>query len=333
MSKHTKVVTPPTDNGVAVAKDTGTNIFARMWRGAKNIASSVRGAFVRKYYELRGKPLSATIFILVVLAMLVTLCALVLVVYFICYNGITNLTPELFEWEYTTANQSMMPALVNTVLMVVYTLIIAVPIGVFAAIFLVEYSDSQSRFIRVVRMAAETLAGLPSIVYGLFGLLFFVKVLGWGYSSLSGTLTMVLMVLPLITRTTEEALVSIPLSFREGSYALGAGKLRTVFRTVLPSAVPGILSGVILAIGRVVGETAALIFTLGSMAQIIPGLGANTDSVVTSGRTLALHVYYCFAEGKYIGQAYATAFVLLVLTLLINVVSTVVANKLSKGNK
>ncbi len=328
MSKHNAVNSTSTTEVVTATKQ---NIFGRIW--SKITKSKPYQACSRKCNELKGKPLSATIFILVVLAMIVTLCALALVVYFICYNGITNLTPELFEWEYTTANQSMMPSLVNTVLMVCYTLVIAVPIGVFAAIFLVEYADNKSPLIRVVRMAAETLSGLPSIVYGLFGMLFFVKVLGWGYSSLSGTLTMVLMILPLVTRTTEEALVSIPMSFREGSYALGAGKLRTVFRTVLPSAVPGILSGVILAIGRVVGETAALIFTLGSMVQIIPSLGANTDNVVTSGRTLALHVYYCFAEGKYIPQAYATAFVLLCLTLLINIISTVVASKLSKGKR
>ncbi len=317
------------DTTAVATSATASNIFVRMWRAVQR--TKAYKACSRKCSQLKGKPLSATIFILVVLAMIVTLLALALVVYFICYNGITNLSPELFEWKYTTANQSMMPALINTIIMVVFTLIIAVPIGVSAAIFLVEYADSQSRFIRVVRMAAETLAGLPSIVYGLFGMLFFVLALGWNYSSLSGTLTMVLMILPLITRTTEEALLAIPASFREGSYALGAGKLRTVFRTVLPSAVPGILSGVILSIGRVVGETAALIFTLGSATEIIPALAPLTNTQSTSGRTLALHVFYCIQEGNHTDAAYATAFVLLCLTLLINIGSTLVANKLTKG--
>ena len=156
---------------------------------------------------------------------------------------------------------------------------------IFSAIFLVEYSGKGNKFVEVIRLTTETLSGIPSIVYGLFGMLFFVNTLDWGFSILAGAFTLSIMILPLIMRTTEEALKSVPDSYREGSFGLGAGKLRTVFRIVLPSAVPGILAGVILAIGRIVGETAALIYTAGSVAQI-------PKSVMGSGRTLAVHMYH-----------------------------------------
>ena len=222
-------------------------------------------------------------------------------------------------------NASLMPALLNTIGMTALSLVIAVPLGIFAAIFLVEYAKRGNKFVEIIRLTTETLSGIPSIVYGLFGLLFFVTTLGWGYSLLAGAFTLAIMILPLIIRTTEEALKSVPDSFREGSFGLGAGKLRTVFCVVLPSAVPGILAGVILAVGRIVGETAALIYTAGTVPAV-------PKSVMGSGRTLAVHMYNLSSEGLYMDQAYATAVVLLVLVVGINCLSGYIAKKITKGN-
>ena len=239
-------------------------------------------------------------------------------------NGVPHIKFSLCEWNYTSENASVVPALINTIVMTILSLLIAVPFGIFSAIFLVEYSGKGNKFVEVIRLTTETLSGIPSIVYGLFGMLFFVNTLDWGFSILAGAFTLSIMILPLIMRTTEEALKSVPDSYREGSFGLGAGKLRTVFRIVLPSAVPGILAGVILAIGRIVGETAALIYTAGSVAQI-------PKSVMGSGRTLAVHMYHLSSEGLYMDQAYATAVILLVLVVGINTLSGMIARKLTKA--
>ena len=193
---------------------------------------------------------------------------LVFLIGYILIKGVPFLTPDLFKLEYNSDNVSMLPALINTLLMTVLALLIAGPLGIFAAIYMVEYAKKGNKVVGVVRVTAETLSGIPSIVYGLFGALFFVTFLHLRLSLISGALTVAIMVLPTILRTTEEALIAVPSSFREGSFGLGAGKLRTVFRIVLPSAVPGILSGVILATGRIVGETAALIYTAGTTAKL-----------------------------------------------------------------
>ena len=218
----------------------------------------------------------------------------------------------------------MMPAIINTVFMTALALVIAVPLGVFSAIYLVEYAKRGSKLVSVVRITAETLSGIPSIVYGLFGYLMLVIACGFKYSILSGGLTLSIMILPVIMRTTEEARKAVPDSVREGSFALGAGRLRTVFRIVLPSAVPGILSGVILGMGRVVGETAALMYTAGTVPGVAGGL-------LDSGRTLSVHMYLLLSEGLYTNQAYGTAVVLLVMVVLLNGVSGLVAKKLTKG--
>ena len=193
---------------------------------------------------------------------------LVMIVGYILIMGVPHLSPELFAWEYNSTNVSMMPAMINTLLMTVISLLVCVPLGIGAAIYLTEYAKRGSRLVKLVRMTAETLSGIPSIIYGLFGALFFVVSLKIGLSLLSGALTLSMMVLPTIMRTTEEALLAVPDSFREGSFGLGAGRLRTTFKVVLPSAISGILSGVILAIGRIVGETAALIYTAGTVAKV-----------------------------------------------------------------
>lgn len=205
-----------------------------------------------------------------------TLTALVLagIVGYILINGIPHLKPSLFEWTYTSENVSLMPALIDTILMALLALALSVPTGVGAAIYLVEYARSSSRFVRAVRMTAETLQGIPSIIYGLFGLLFFTTMLGWGLSLISGACTLAIMVLPVVMRTTEEALLAVPESYKQGGFALGAGHVRTIFRCVLPSALPGIVGGVLLALGRCVGEVAALLFTAGTVAQI-PDFGGQ----------------------------------------------------------
>lgn len=251
----------------------------------------------------------------------VTSLVLAFVVGYILVNGVPYLTPSLFEWEYDSTNVSLMPALVNTLVMAGLSLLMAVPVGVGSAIYLVEYAKRGSRFVQMVRTTTETLQGIPSIIYGLFGLLFFVTALQWGLSLLAGACTLAIMVLPVIMRTTEEALLAVPDSYREGSYGLGAGRLRTIFRVVLPSAMPGILSGVILGVGRIVGETAALIYTAGSVTGV-------PDSLMSSGRTLAVHMYALLSEGLYTDEAYATAVVLLVLVFIINRLSAYVANKI-----
>lgn len=247
-----------------------------------------------------------------------TVLTLMFVIVYILVKGIPYLSPELFARKYTSENVSLFPALINTLLMTALSLLFAVPLGIGAAIYLTEY---RCRGAGIVGVAAETLSGIPSIVYGLFGSLFFVKYLGFGLSLLSGALTLSIMILPLIMRTTEEALRAVPDSYREGSFGLGAGKLRTVFSIVLPCAVPGILSGVILGIGRIVGESAALIFTAGTVAETASG-------IFSSARTLSVHMYAISGEGLYIGQTYATAVVLLVVVIVINMISDFLAKKI-----
>ena len=261
---------------------------------------------------------------LVRIAALLTAAVLLFLIGYILVMGIPNLKPSLFEWEYNSENVSLVPSLINTVLMTAFSLLIATPLGIFAAIWLVEYARRGNRLVRVVRITTETLQGIPSIVYGLFGMLFFVTQLHWGYSLIAGAFTLAIMVLPVIMRTTEEALLAVPDSYREGSFGLGAGKLRTVFTIVLPSAMPGILSGVILAVGRIVGETAALIYTASTVAAV-------PESVFSSTRTLAVHMYLLSNEGLHVDATYGTAVVLLVLVLLINCLSSFIAGKLAKG--
>lgn len=267
-------------------------------------------------------PGSLAVFLITNLAAFLTIFVLGFIVVYIVVKGVPHLTPSLFAWEYNSENVSMLPSIINTLLLTALALIIATPLGIFAAIYMVEYAKAGNKIVGIVRVTAETLSGIPSIVYGLFGMLFFVSTCKLGYSLLSGALTVAIMVLPTIMRTTEEALLAVPKNFREGSFGLGAGKLRTVFKVVLPSAVPGILSGIILATGRIVGETAALIYTAGTVAKV-------PENIFSSVRTLSVHMYNLSKEGLNIDQAYATAVVLLVLVILINMLSGFVAKKLA----
>ena len=259
-------------------------------------------------------------------AAVLTFAVLFFLVAYIVVKGVPHIKLDLFAWEYNTENVSLMPALINTIIITGVSLVIAVPIGIFSAIYPVEYAKRRNKLVNVIRITAETLSGIPSIVYGLFGMLFFVTALKWKNSILAGAFTLAIMILPLIMRTTEEALKSVPDSYREGSFGLGAGKLCTVFRIVLPTAIPGILAGVILAIGRIVGETAALIYTAGTVPEV-------PNSLMDSGRTLAVHMYTLSSEALYMDQAYATAVILLIVVIGINSLSSLVAKKLTKGNE
>lgn len=263
--------------------------------------------------------------IIVWLAAGVNILSLISLIGYILAQGIPYLSWELFALEYTTQNVSLFPALVDTILMVAVALSLAAPIGIGTAIYFVEYAKKGNKFVSIMDMTTDTLAGIPSVVYGLFGLLFFVIYLQMGYSLLAGACTVAIMILPVIIRTTEEALQAVPISYREGSYALGANKLRTVLVVVLPAAVPGILAGIILSIGRIMGETAALVYTAGTVAQL-------PEDLFSSGRSLAVHLYVLASEGLFMEQAFATAVVLVIITVIINGASTWMAGKLMRGN-
>lgn len=276
---------------------------------------------MNRFKEYLRHPFSLLTLILILVSAAVTVCFVLFIIIYILANGIPNLNKEMFSPDYSMENVSMLPSIVNTLYITFLTLLISVPVGVFSAVYLVEYAKKGSRFVKVIRIVNETLAGIPSIVYGLFGFLAFVIAGGLGYSLIAGVVTLAVMVLPVIIRTTEEALMAVDNTYREGSFGLGAGKLRTIFKIVLPSAVPGILSGVILATGRIVGETAALIYTAGT----VPDAATKFTS---SARTLSVHLYCLLSEGLYTKQAYATAVVLLLLVLFINALSNFLAGKL-----
>lgn len=244
---------------------------------------------------------------------------------YIIVNGISKVSFHFLTANYTVdGTGGIWPMLVTTLYVIGVSLLIAVPIGVCCAIYLVEYAKRGSKFVKIVRFAAESLSGIPSILFGLFGYMFFSRFCGFGWSILSGSLTLCIMVLPTIIRSTEEALKSVPDSYREASYGLGAGSLRTIFRVVLPSAMPGIIAAIILSIGRIVGESAALMLTLGTATQMPTGL-------LSTGRTLSVHMYMLAKEGLDMNAAFATAFILLVTVLIINILATVLMKKAKRG--
>lgn len=298
----------------------------KLEKSQSNIKGINHQNYLQRLKSYRTKPGSFLLMLLVMISALLTVSVLAFLLGYILVKGIPYLSADLFSWEYTSENVSLVPAMINTLIMTAFSLLISVPLGVFAAIYMVEYAKKGNKIVKVVRVMAETLSGIPSIVYGLFGLLFFVTALKWGLSITAGAATLAIMVLPTIMRTTEEALLAIPDSYREGSFGLGAGKLRTVFRIVLPAAFPGILTGIILAVGRIVGETAALIYTAGTAPEI-------PNSIMSSGRTLSVHMYSLSNNGLHTNQTYATAVVLLIIVVLINALSSFVAKKLGSKDK
>lgn len=274
--------------------------------------------------KMRGKISSVILRIVMYASAGFTAAALLFILGYILAKGIPNLaSPGLFAWKYTSDNVSLVPAAINTLMLVALALVMSIPFGIGSAIYLTEYAKKGNKFVSIIRVTTETLSGIPSIIYGLFGMLFFVTALKWQYSILAGAATVAIMVLPTIMRTTEEALLAVPDSFREASFALGAGKIRTIFKIVLPSAMSGILSGVILAIGRMVGETAALLYTSGAVASVAKG-------VMSPGRTLAIHMYTISSEAFHTNQTFATAVVLLVIVFMLNALASFVAKKLTK---
>ena len=264
-----------------------------------NVADIVginKQTFGQKLKSYTRKPTSLIMLILVIGAAVITLAVLIFIIAYILINGVPNLSWSLFQWNYNSENSSMMPAIINTVIMTILALLISVPFGIGAAVYLVEYAKRGNKLVGIVRITAETLTGIPSIVYGLFGMLFFVTQLKWRLSMLAGAFTLAIMILPVIMRTTEEALMAVPDSYREGSFGLG----------------------------RIVGETAALMYTAGTVPAV--------QGLLSSGRTLAVHMYVLSSEGLYMGPAYATAVILLVVVLLMNLGSSLIAKRLTKGN-
>lgn len=278
---------------------------------------------MRKLKEYLNRPLSFVMFLLIIISTVITALTVVFIIGYIFIKGVPNLSLDLFSLKYSSSNQSMLPSIINTVYLTALTLLLSVPIGIFSAIYLAEYSRKNSFFVKIINIANETLSGIPSIVYGLFGFLAFMISKKWGYSLLAGVITLAIMVLSLIIRTSQEAMLGVDNTFREASYGLGAGKLRTVFKIVLPSAMPGILSGIILAIGRIVGETAALIYTAGTVPEA-------ATKLTSSSRTISVHLYCLLNEGLYTKQAYATAVVLIVFVVIINALSNALAKKIMK---
>lgn len=255
--------------------------------------------------QFQGVLLRTLVYIgtLLVMAAAAALCV------FTLGRGVMGIRPGLFAWHYTSVNASLTPALVNTVIMLAVSLALAVPCSVGAAVYLVEYARRGSRLVSLIRITAETLAGIPSIIYGLAGYMIFVVALRWQFSILAGACTMAIMILPVVLRTAEEALLAVDNSLREASFALGETKLRTIWRVVLPSCRRAVTSGIMLAAGRVVGETAALIYTAGTVARV-------PKSIMASGRTLAVHLYALWCEGLNAKSADATAAVLVIFVAL-----------------
>ncbi|MDU5824790.1 phosphate ABC transporter permease PstA [Anaerococcus vaginalis] len=245
-----------------------------------------------------------------------------IVIAYILLNGIPNISPSLFEFKYSSQNVSIIPALVTTFLSILISLLVTLPIGIFTAIYLSQYAKNKI-LIKSVRFATEILSSIPSIVYGLFGYLFFVDALHLGYSLIAGCLTVSIMILPTIIRTTEEAILNVNPLQAHASLALGATKIQTIFKIIIPEAINGILGGIFLSTGRIVGESAALIYTMGTVAK-------TPSSIFDSARTMAVHMYVLSTEGFHVKEAYATAVLLLVFVILLNFVSAKISKAIVK---
>ena len=256
----------------------------------------------------------------------VTGTALLAIVGFVLVKGVPHLSKDLLfgAFEFAGGKVTVLPALVATLMTVALSLLIAVPLGVMTAIFLVEYAPKNNRAVRLIRGAIDVLSGVPSIVYGLFGMITFVKIFGGTGSVLAGSLTVSIMLLPTIVRATEESLQSVADTLRAGSFALGAGKMRTIFKVVLPSAASGVLSAVILSIGRVIGESAPFLYTMGSVIKAIP------KSYLDGGATLSVALYQLSGEGWHTNEAFATAVVLVLLVITLNLLAELIAGRIRK---
>ncbi|HBF5909885.1 phosphate ABC transporter permease PstA [Clostridioides difficile] len=262
---------------------------------------------------------------LVYLSALFTIVSLVVIVGFIFIKGIGNMNFNFLFSNYSASGDGgILPMIITTLYTVVVSIVVATPIGILAAIYLQEYAK-KGKAVTAIRFATESLSGIPSIVYGLFGGIFFVVTLKMGYSIVAGSLTVAIIILPVIIRTTEEALKTVPQAYRESSLALGATKFQTLYKVVLPSAIPGILSGVILSVGRIIGESAAILLTAGTVAKMPSG-------IFDSARTLTVHSYLLTKESGDIATAASIGIVLIVIVLALNMLARFVAKKLNKAN-
>lgn len=263
--------------------------------------------------------------LLIYLSAFLTVGILLVIVGFVFQKGIGGISLSYLTSDYSANGEGgILPMIITTLYTVVLSLIIATPIGILSAIYLQEYAK-KGKIVNAIRFATESLAGIPSIIYGLFGGIFFVVTLGMGYSIVSGALTVSIIILPVIIRTTEESLKTVPKGYKEASLALGATKFQTLYKVILPSAIPGILSGVILSVGRIIGESAAILLTAGTVAQIPEG-------IFSSARTLTVHAYLLTKEKGDIAGACSLGIVLIVIVLLLNAFAKLIAKKLNKAN-
>ena len=261
------------------------------------------------------------------ICMAAAILSLGFIVIFLLVKGVPYINAEFLFGEYIMDGRiTILPSLVTTIMLVFLTLIIAIPLGVFASIYLTEYTKKGSRFVKILRSAIETLAGIPSIIFGLFGMLLFVITFKLGFSIYAGAFTLVLMILPTVIRTTEESLLAVPDSYREGSLALGAGKYRTIFKVVLPSSVSGIITSIVLGMGRIVGESAPVLFTVGSTMSMPSGFSG-------SGISLAVFMYILAGESFHVNEAFGVAVVLLGIVIVFNILSAVIEGMFKKKNK
>ena len=277
--------------------------------------------------SIKRKAYGVTMRILMGIAVTLT-CALVLfLIAYILYKGLPNITWELLSTSpsYLSGTIGILPDILNTVYLVLATLVIVLPLGVGAAVYLTEYAKNK-KIVSVIEYAAETLSGIPSIIYGLVGMLFFCQFLNMQTSILAGALTLVIMNLPTVMRTTQESLKTVPQSYREGAFGLGAGKWRVIRTVVLPGCVDGIITGCILSVGRILGESAALLFTAG-VAHTLNGI---VEGMMSSGASLTVALYFYAKERGEFEVAFAIAAILMILTLIINIAAALVGKYFKK---
>lgn len=273
---------------------------------------------MRKFKEILLKSI-------VYLSAFATVSVLVAIVGYIFSKGLRGVNLSFLVSDYSTSGDGgILPMIITTLYMVFVSILVATPIGILSGIYLQEYSKN-GKLTKIIRFATESLAGIPSIVYGLFGGIFFVVTLKLGYSIVSGALTVAIIILPVIIRTTEEALKTVPDSYREGSLALGGTRFQTLYKVILPSATPGILSGVILSVGRIIGESAAVLLTAGTVAKL-------PETIFDSSRTLTVHAYLLTKESGDIQTVASMGVVLIIMVLALNTLAKVIAKKFNKAN-
>ena len=295
----------------------------REMESVEKIQAINKTSWKQRMKSYKRTPLSFVLWLLVNVAMIATVAVLAYLIVYILVNGVPYLNSQLFELKYTSENASVFPAIINTLIMTVLSLVLAVPLGIFAAIYLVEYAKRGNKFMDVIRLTTETLSGIPSIIFGLFGMIFFGEMLHLRYSVINGCFTLTILILPIIIRNTQVALESVPSSYREAALGIGSTKWYMIRTVILPSAMPGILTGVILGMGRIVAESAALLFTAGSGYFMPRGFFTH---LMESGGTLTIQLYMAMSNAEY-GQAFVIAMILIILVLIMNFIAKWLSSK------